>query len=65
MKITPLAADSMGTRSMATFVETGDCRILIDPGAELGPMRYGLAPHPLELYCLDKHLERFIWLLSE
>lgn len=58
MKIAPLAAESMGTRSMATYVETQDCRLLLDPGASLGPLRYGLAPHPLELWCLEKHRER-------
>lgn len=58
MKITPLAAESMGTRSMATFVETKDCRVLIDPGANVGAFRYGFPPHPLERWCLQKHRER-------
>jgi predicted metallo-beta-lactamase superfamily hydrolase len=49
MKIIPLAFESLGTRSMATFVETKDCRILIDPGVALGPWRYGLEPHKIEL----------------
>jgi len=48
MRIKPLAADSMGTRSMATFISTKHCRILIDPSVALGPHRYGLSPHPLE-----------------
>ena len=48
MKIIPLAFDSLGVRSMAMFIET-DVKILIDPGAALGPSRYGLPPHPLEL----------------
>jgi predicted metallo-beta-lactamase superfamily hydrolase len=55
MKIIPLAADSMGTRSMATFIETKDTKILIDPSVALGPHRYGLEPHPLELERLDEH----------
>lgn len=58
MKIIPLAAESMGSRSMATFVETRDSRILIDPGANLGPLRYSLSPHPLEQWFLKKHRER-------
>jgi len=33
MEIVPLAFDSMGTRSMATFVRTGDTSLVIDPGA--------------------------------
>lgn len=48
MKIKPLAFDSMGVRSMATYVET-DQKILIDPGAALAPNRYSLPPHSLEL----------------
>jgi predicted metallo-beta-lactamase superfamily hydrolase len=48
MRIEPLSSDSMGARSMATFIETGDLRILIDPGVALGPYRYGLPPHPIE-----------------
>lgn len=54
MKIIPIASDSMGTRSMATFVETEDCKILIDPGVALGPRRYGLPPHPLEIEKLEE-----------
>ena len=44
MKILPIASDSLGVRSMATYVETKDCKILIDPSAALGPKRYGLPP---------------------
>ncbi|VVB74475.1 Metallo-beta-lactamase superfamily protein [Candidatus Tiddalikarchaeum anstoanum] len=49
MKIIPLAADSMGTRSVATLVLTKNLRILVDPGVSLGPSRYNLPPHELEL----------------
>jgi len=56
MKVRPLAADSMGVRSMATLVETKDVRILIDPAAALGPYRYGLPPHPEEEKALEKTL---------
>ena len=48
MRIIPLSSDSMGARSMATFIETGDLKVMIDPGVALGPYRYGLPPHPLE-----------------
>jgi len=54
MKINPLASDSMGTRSMATHVETEDLEMVIDPGVALGPKRYGLPPHPLEREKLDE-----------
>lgn len=48
MRIVPLAADSMGARSMATYVETKDCNILIDPNVRLAPKRFDLPPHPSE-----------------
>ena len=48
MKVTPLAADSLGARSMATLVETRDVTILLDPGVRLAPWRYDLPPHPTE-----------------
>ena len=56
-KIVPLAFDSFGVRSMATFVETSDLKILIDPGVSLAPLRYGLEPHPLELQRLNETWE--------
>ncbi|UCE74222.1 MAG: hypothetical protein JSV56_00575 [Methanomassiliicoccales archaeon] len=55
MKIVPIAGDSMGTRSMATFISIKDCNILIDPGVALGPYRYGLSPHPLENNRMKEH----------
>ncbi|MBN1168559.1 MBL fold metallo-hydrolase, partial [Candidatus Woesebacteria bacterium] len=48
MKILPLAADSMGVRSMACLVKTSDITILIDPSAALGGNRFGLKPSPQE-----------------
>ncbi len=55
MNIIPIASDSLGTRSMATFVETKDCNILIDPGVSLAPRRYNLPPHPIELERESQH----------
>lgn len=49
MKIEILGADSLGARSMSTWVETGEHRILIDPGVSVVPYREGLQPHPVEL----------------
>ncbi len=43
MKVVPLAFESMGVRSMATFVET-DQKILIDPGTSIAPKRFGYPP---------------------
>jgi predicted metallo-beta-lactamase superfamily hydrolase len=39
---------------MATFVETDDAKILIDPGVSLAPLRYGLEPHPIEWERLEE-----------
>ncbi len=55
MKIKPIAFDSLGTRSMCTVVETCEAKIVIDPGAALGPRRYGLKPHRIELERLRAH----------
>jgi hypothetical protein len=60
MKILPLSFDSMGTRSMCTHVETPDVRILIDPGVALGPKRYGLPPHPIEIRKLEEDWKKII-----
>ncbi len=48
LNVKPLAFDSFGVRSMATFVETDDITVLIDPGVSLAPRRYNLPPHPIE-----------------
>ena len=53
MKIVPLAFDSMGVRSTATFVET-DLKIVIDPGVSFAPLRYGLPPTKLELQRVEE-----------
>src|SRR5437762_7403281 len=44
MKILPLAAESLGVRSMATYVEAGGTGVLIDPGATLAASRFNLPP---------------------
>lgn len=55
MKVIPLAFDSLGTRSMATYVEAEDCKILIDPAVSLAGSRYGYPPHPLEIERMNEH----------
>jgi len=60
VEVLPLAADSMGTRSMATLVRTDDLVVLIDPGVALAPRRYGLPPHPLEFLRMEEHREAII-----
>ncbi|HMA83575.1 MAG TPA: MBL fold metallo-hydrolase [Candidatus Thermoplasmatota archaeon] len=54
MEIIPLASDSLGVRSMATFVQTQDVTITIDPSAALGPKRYRLPPTQKELNTLKR-----------
>lgn len=56
MRIIPLASDSLGVRSLATFVEFGDgSSLLIDGGVRLGPIRYGLPPTELEIRTLARY----------
>ncbi|MEM3403526.1 MAG: hypothetical protein QXJ17_03100 [Nitrososphaeria archaeon] len=55
--VRPLSAESLGVRSISTYVETPDLRVLIDAGAALAP-RDGLMPHPLEYKALNKARER-------
>jgi len=57
VRVIPLAFDSMGTRSMATFVKS-DFNVLIDPSVSLAPRRYGLPPHEKELKMLERHWRR-------
>ena len=56
--VTPLAADSLGVRSVATYVECGATRVLIDPGAILAPNRFGLAPAEEEWEALRRANDR-------
>lgn len=58
MNVVPLAADSLGVRSVATYVECGDTRILIDPGAALGATRFGLPPADEEWEALRRANDR-------
>ena len=58
MKVIPLAADSLGVRSMATYVEVGRTGILIDPGATLAPSRFGLPPAEEEWEALRRANDR-------
>ncbi len=50
--VTPIGFESLGVRSMCTFVETPDIRVLIDAGVSLGP-RFRKLPHPHEYQARD------------
>ncbi|NIM45398.1 MAG: hypothetical protein GTO54_07205, partial [Nitrososphaeria archaeon] len=54
IKVLPLASESFGVRSMCTYVETPDIKILLDAGVSLGPNRYGFPPHPREYKALKE-----------
>ncbi len=45
---------------MATCVEAGGLTFIIDPGVALGPSRYGLPPHPVELAAKERLWRRVV-----
>jgi predicted metallo-beta-lactamase superfamily hydrolase len=57
IRVSVLASDSLGVRSMCTLVETPDISIVCDGGVSLG-MRYGLLPHPLEYRRLKESITK-------
>jgi predicted metallo-beta-lactamase superfamily hydrolase len=58
IKVTPLATESLGVRSMCTLVETPDVTVLLDAGVSLCPVRFGLPPHPTEFSTIAKLRKR-------
>jgi predicted metallo-beta-lactamase superfamily hydrolase len=58
VNIVPLAADSLGVRSVATWVACGETRVLIDPGASLGESRFNLPPSDAEWEALKRANDR-------
>jgi len=52
VEVVPLAAESMGVRSLAALVRTPDTGVLLDPGVALG-FREQLHPHPSEYRVLS------------
>jgi predicted metallo-beta-lactamase superfamily hydrolase len=54
IKVTPLAEESLGVRSMCTYIQTPDTNILLDAGASLAPKRWGYPPHPKEYRALQE-----------
>ncbi len=59
IKIRPLAFESLGVRGMATYLETDDIEMIIDPGSALGP-RFRLDPHEREYVALYKSREEIL-----
>jgi len=58
MEIYPISFDSLGVRSMATFIKTESLNIFIDPYAVLAPKRYGLKPSEIEKNLLNFYLQK-------
>ncbi len=54
IKITPMAAESFGVRSMCTLVETPDIAVILDAGISLCPYRFNLPPHPIEFQTIAR-----------
>lgn len=54
IRVVPLAAESLGVRSMCTYVETPNLRVLLDAGVSLSPRRFRLPPHPLEFEAIKE-----------
>jgi predicted metallo-beta-lactamase superfamily hydrolase len=52
IKVVPLAAESLGVRSLCTYVETPSLRIVLDAGVSLCPTRFRLPPHPREFHAI-------------
>lgn len=49
MKIRILGTESLGVRGLSCILETGDRKLVIDPGIALGYNRHGLMPHPVQI----------------
>jgi predicted metallo-beta-lactamase superfamily hydrolase len=60
IRVLPIASESLGVRSMCTYVETPDVGILLDAGVSLGPNRYGFSPHPKEYAALKNRREAIL-----
>src|SRR3989442_13789703 len=53
IRVTPLAFESLGVRSMGTLIQTKDVTVLLDAGVALGP-RFRLMPHRIEFRTRDE-----------
>lgn len=53
IKVTPLASESFGVRSMCTLVETPYVNLLLDAGVSLCPYRDTFPPHPIEFQTIE------------
>ena len=59
IRVIPIASESLGVRSLCTFVEAKGYKILLDPGAALG-VRRRLMPHKREFEALLEAKKKII-----
>lgn len=64
MSLEIIGAESMGVRSLCCLVSRPGRRIVIDPGVALGFVRYGLAPHPLQVAVGRRIREQIVQVLD-
>ncbi len=65
IKVVPVAFESLGVRSMCTYVETPDIKVLLDAGVSLCPNRFGLPPHHREYVALRECRNRILELAEK
>jgi len=58
IQVTPIAAESLGARSMCTLIQTPDITLLLDAGISLCPWRFNLPPHPIEFQTIQTLREK-------
>lgn len=58
MRIDILGAESLGVRGLCCVVETGNRKVVIDPGVALGFKRHGLLPHPVQVAASERTREK-------
>ena len=56
--VTPIAAESLGARSMCTLIQTPNITLLLDAGISLCPWRFNFPPHPLEFQTIQTLREK-------
>lgn len=65
MQIEILGCESFGARSLACVVNTEERKIVIDPGVALARLRFGLAPHPVEVAAASRIRKKLLIALEE
>lgn len=60
IKVVPLAAESLGVRSMCTYLRTPNLHVLLDAGVSLSPNRSRLPPHPREFEAIRDARRRIV-----